>query len=343
MKQLILSSFLLILVSTMFAQNKLPDDGISSETHKKNIGKTLFSKTEVLFKKENLNTWTTNFNWGDPIYARMYWAEGLNNIYLKNGWSKPMDTYRYVLRFYFNGKYVAEKIVQSSGERTSLPLCLYPAKSDSYDWSEMHILANNLGKFKNGSNKVKVEVCAYVRSKNLRSEPISSGEFYLNVAQKLIEESNQLSFKGIKSKWGKWDEWIIYTSNSDGALKSKWGGKDEWTYNAGEISGSIKATWGKFDEWDLKTASNTVKLKTKWDKMDEWVISDKNSTLNMKTKWGKYDEWDVSGKKGTMYVKVKWSGDNGWLEWKVEDNMKAEKPELKMAALFIAIFQGIPK
>jgi hypothetical protein len=351
MKKLTVTLVLLIYALTIFAQ-KLPDNGISSETHRKNIGKTIFSKTEVLFKKENLNTWTNSFNWGDPIYARMYWGEGINNIYKKEAWAKPADTYRYVLRFYANGKYFAKMVFQTEGERTSLPLCLYPASYDTYDWGEMKILENYLNTFKVGKNTIKVEVCAYNRSKNLRSKPISSGTFTLNITKQQMDKARSIKFYGIKTAWSNenaWKEWELSTSWGNCKIKSTWDKLDEWEYSLDNITGKIKTVWsGKYTEWELTGTYGTIKMKQKWsNNWKEWEISDASKTVELKTTWNNsnaWQEWELKSDKGTMKIKVKWSNTkNAWQEWEITDNMRLENTELKLAAVFMVIFHAMPK
>ncbi len=350
MKNLIFTSFLLILATSILAQTKLPDNGISSEIHKNNIGKTLFSKTEVLFKKDNLNKWTNTFNWGDPIYARMYWGEGINNIYQKEGWTKPADTYRYVLRFYANGKYFDRKVFQTEGERTSVPLCLYPDPSDTYDWDEMKILENSLNTFKIGKNTIKVELCALNRDKNLRSKVVSSGTFTLNISKQQMEKARSIRFFSAKTKWSSdknpWREWVLSTSWGDGSIKSTWDKYDEWDYSIGNISGKIKLPWSnKYTEWELDGKYGKIKMIQKWS--NNWEISDGNKTGSLKTTWDNdhsWQQWDFESDKGTMKIQVKWSNNkNAWQEWEITDNMHLENPEMKLAAIFIVLFHGMPK
>ncbi len=352
MKKLILTLTTLIIAISMFAQNKLPDNGISNETHRKNIGKVLFSKTEVLFNKEHLNKWTNTFNWGDPIYARMYWAEGINNIYQKNNWQKPADTYRYVLRFYANGKLFKEHIVQTKGGRTSLPLCLYPDPKDTYQWSEMNILSNNLNKFKAGNNIIKVEICAYNRANNRRSEPLSSGTFTLNVPQSSIAKANQTVFTKIETRYTpneEWNDWEIGTKTENGKLISEWKRKDQWTFTLSGIKGKIETRYrNDFSSWILNTGNTKIYIEPKYrNDWKIWIITHGNDKLKVETRYNSgndaWQQWIVSGNSGKMNINTRYRDKDAWKQWIITDNMPTEKAEMKMAAIFIVIFQAISR
>jgi len=351
MKQLILTFNLLIMATFIFAQ-KMPDKGISSETHKNNIGKTLFSKTEVLFKKEHLNKWTTSFNWGDPIYARMYWGEGLNNIYQKNGWAKPYDTYRYILQFYANGKLIDDFVVKSDGGRTSLPLCLYPDKSDTYKWGEMNILADNLGKLKPGINNMRVEIRAFTRDGNKTSEVLSSGSFTLNVPAEAIKKAVQIKISGIETRFqsdDSWNDWKISTNKGSGSLKSEWKHLDDWTFKLGGISGSIKTrSKNDFTAWVLETSGTTVKIERRFtNDWKVWTITQGNHSITVEPRFKSgndiWQEWKVSGGSGSMNIKTRFRSGDAWKQWVITDNMPAESAEMKMAAIFIVIYYILPK
>ena len=330
----------------------LSDDGISSTYHKKYMGKGIFSKTEILFKKENLNTLTSSFTWGDPIYSRMYWAHGINSVYKSNGWKVPTDTYRYKVFFYANGDLISSEIMQTKGERTSTPMCLYRASNDSYDWGkEMHVLKNNLGKLKAGNNSIKIEICAFTHEGEKTSQAISTASFNLYISATELKKAGNITFSKIKTKWSSssdaWKEWTITTSKGEGSLKSTWGKTDEWDYSVGNISGKIKTKWSNdYTEWTLTGGDKTVTMKQQWsNNWKEWNISEGSKTLTLKTTWSSsakaWQEWDVSGN-GTMNIKTSWSSsDKAWQEWNITDDMKSVSPELKMAAIFIVIYQAI--
>ncbi|MBN2891664.1 MAG: hypothetical protein JXL97_07345 [Bacteroidales bacterium] len=351
MKHVFFIFLVVFLGMNLFSQENIVDDGFSSDFHKTNTGKILFSPTEVLFQQENLNSYTNEFNWGDPIYGRLFWSEGLNKIYQKNGWSTEED-YIYQIVFTLNGKLLDSYIWNTKGERTTKPICLYPDENDYYEWDYKNVLNYYLSKFSTGKNTVKIEFFAYDFMNQKRGELLCEGSFNLNVKQEQINLAKQFIFTNIETRWSSgnaWNEWNIYLNNKSGSLKTQWSDdKSKWNFSLTGINGTINTKWtDDFSSWTLVSDNETVEIKQKWSNdWKQWEISDGSSTLNVKTKWSSddsWDEWEVSGNKGTISVKTKWSsGDDKWQKWQITDNMPTEKAELKMAAIFICIFNGIP-
>ena len=336
MKSKILT-LILFIASLMNAQNKLPDNGISGEVHRKYLGSGFFSNKEVLFKKEDLSTEKTEFTWGEPIYGRFYWAEGINNHYVKNGWKKPYDTYRYVIRYFANGKLFKEHISQTNGERTSLPVCLYRASYDTYNWNEMRILAQNTGAFKPGKNTIKIEVCPYERASNRRSEPVATASFTLNMPASAIQ--NTVKLKKIETAWKKWDEWKINGSTNFGYLRSTWGKTDKWEYKLGDIKGKIELSPVREDQWTLTSGDESIKMEQVYGYPKEWNIIDGTHSYHLKPVWPNkkdyWKEWEFTTKKGSMKIESTWNKKD---EWDIKDNMPDKKPEIKLAAVFMVIY-----
>lgn len=349
-----IKSSVLILISIVIMQNDLKAQ--ISQTHKQNMGKTLFSKTEVFYRKENQNTWTTNFNWGDPIYARMYWGKELASLYQENSWAKPYDNkYRYVLRFYANGTYFTEQVVRSDGNRTTLPLCLYHAPNDTYDWGEMKILENYLNTFKPGKNTIKVEICPYNKADRTRSKAVSSGNFTLYVTKAQMEKARSIKFQEIHPKYDNskdaWQEWQMKTSWGQANIKSTHGNYDQWKFSVDNVSGKIKK---ENSNWIVEGTYGKVTARQKFNDWKTWEISNGAKNITLQVTWSNkkdaWAEWDLKSDKGTMKIKTKWSNNdynNGtgkrWQDWEITDNMRLEDPELKFAAVFIVIYHAMPK
>lgn len=342
---------LLILLSILVMQNKLSAQ--TSQIHKNNMGKTLFSKTEVLYQKEAQNTWVNTFNWGDPIYARMYWQKELAALYQENSWQVPYDgKYRYVLRFYANGKFFKEQVVRSDGDRTTLPLCLFRTPKDTYDWSEMKIVENSLNTFKIGKNTINVELCPYNKADMTRSKAVSSGSFTLNVTKEQMAKARSIKLKAISPKYPNsndaWKEWEFGTSWGTGIIKSKY---EQWEFTVDNISGIIKK---EYSNWIFESTYGKVTAKQKNNDWKMWEISNGSKTLTLQTTWSNnsdaWAEWDLKSNKGTMKIKTKYSNsdyNNGtgkrWQDWEISDNMRLESPELKFLAVFIVINHAMKK
>ncbi len=327
----------LILTTGIMAQNKLPDNGISGEVHRKFLGSGFFSNEEVLFQKENLSTQKTVFNWGEPIYGRFYWAEGINNHYVKNGWKKPYDTYRYVIRYYANGKLFKEHISQTNGKRTSLPVCLYRANYDTYDWNEMRILSQNTGAFKPGKNTIKIEVCPYERASNRRSEPVAIASFTLNMPASAVK--NTVTFKKIETAWKKWDEWKINGSRNFGYIQSAWGKKDEWNFEINGVKGKIEISPVVKNRWLVKVGNKTIKMEQVYGYPKEWNIIDGSHTYVLKPVWPHnkdfWKDWEFNTKNGSLKIVSAWNKTD---EWDITDKMPNEKLEVKLAAIYMVIY-----
>jgi hypothetical protein len=62
-----------------FNAGNIKDEGMTSDAHTKNVGKVVFSKSEIAEKNENQSAFTTSFSGADLLYARCYLAKSLWN------------------------------------------------------------------------------------------------------------------------------------------------------------------------------------------------------------------------------------------------------------------------
>ncbi len=231
-------------------------------------------------------------------------------------------------------------------------MCLYPDKSDTYDWGEKDILSENLGILKPGENKIKVEVCAYTRDGNIRSEPLSSGTFSLFVTKEDIGVANKISFSKIETRYpssNDWNDWVISTSNGKGELKSQWSNKAEWTFKINNINGTIKTRFrDDFTNWILEYNGKKVFIEQRFSNdWKTWIITEGNAKITVETRYQSgndaWTEWKVTDDNDTMTIKTHfYSSDGRWKVWDITDNMSNASTEQKMAAIFIAIFQALP-
>ncbi len=332
------------------AQTKLPDDGVTSDSHKANMGKIVFSKTQILFQEENASTFVNSFTWGDPIYGRFYWDEGLNNAYQSEGFDSTNGFY-VLVEMQANGSPFYSYYVDRKGRNTTFPLCYYPSNDDDYQWIERLIIYYNLDKLIAGENKFDITLSPYNKASDKKGAALCTGSFTLNLDEKSLLASKQFIFTGFQTKWASgdnsWEEWNLYLSGKSGSLNTKWSGdKGEWNYSVGIYSGSIKTKWSNsYGEWVVTTGSGTLSINQKWSNdSKEWTVSSADENFTVKTTWSGDDawkEWDVVGPNGTMKVQTKWSGDDAWKEWTVNDNMPNANVHMKMAAVFICMFAGV--
>lgn len=333
------------------AQTKLPDEGFTSETHKSNIGNIVFSKSEILFQKENASSFVNEFVWGDPIYGRFYWGEGLNNVFMKEE-IDTTDGFNLLVEMKANGNlFYSYSVARENGGNTTFPLCFYPSDEDSYKWPERYIIYYNLDKLVAGDNLFQITLYPYNNATEKPGSALCTGSFTLNLDEKSLLAAKQFIYTGFQTKWSSgdnsWEEWNIYLSGKSGSLRTKWSGnKGEWSYSVGKESGTIKQKWSNDPkEWVVNTSSGSIEIRQKWSgDMKEWTVSSADATLTVKTTWSGSDawkEWDVKGTEGSMKVKTKWSGDDAWKEWNVGDYMPNMNVHMKMAALFICMYAGV--
>lgn len=121
---------------------------------------------------------------------------------------------------------------------------------------------------------------------------------------------------------------------------------DKWTVRIGDYYANIDQTFSNDDtKWELTDGAATITIRQVWPRdRSEWKISDGNQSIVIKTKYrNTADEWlslDRSG--GELYIATEYVGD--FRDWIVEDYMdESTSFSMRMAALFISIYNSIPK
>jgi hypothetical protein len=349
MRILLFALINILFVSISFAQSE--DDGYTSDIHEKYNSKIVFSKSEVLYQQEDINTFTSDFSYGDPVYGRAYWYPGLNNIYEKLGWSGESG-YFYLKEVYLNDKLIVSYYEETeNGGRTTLPICLQVADDDYYEWSDKRILPLNYEYMKEGKNIIKMDIYPYNVETKEKGTLMSSGTFSFIINKESIISAGNYIFTGLKTKWSSgddiWNEWDLYVQGKNAKLTTQWKGEiDKWDFYIGMRSGEIETVFsGDYTKFELTTNDVKVTMKRTFSSdWNRWEISDGNLDLDLRTTWSSGDdmwkEWDLKGNGGSMKIKTSWSsGDDIWKEWKINDNLNAS-PELKMAAVFIVMFNS---
>lgn len=349
-KLLVLTILFLSFSFISFAQ--LVDDGYTSDIHEKHSAKAVFSKVEVPYEEEDANTFTNEFSYGDPVYGRLYWYPGLNNIYDKNGWSGDYG-YFYYKEIYLNDELIVSYYEETeNGGRTTLPFCMYPASDDDYRWSDGRVLSWNFEKMKVGTNELKIKLYPYEVNNKEKGELLSSGIFNFAINQASVEKASNYVFTGLKTTWSSgddiWNEWKILVAGKSGRISTQWqDDANKWEYYIGMRKGEIETVFSDdFTKFELSADGVNIDMRrtfsSDWSK---WDISDGTVKLELKTAWSSGDdrwtEWDLSGSAGSMKIKTSWSsGDDKWKEWSINDNLSGVSPELKMAAIFLAMFNA---
>lgn len=121
------------------------DEGITSETHKANVGKIVFSKAPIAKGAENVAAFTDQFTGNDLIYGRVYLDQTLSNVITRN----PSDTLRVVVGEYLMGHiYINGESMNSAGADPSDSQddifgweCRFPDNIDENNTFTTHLVA----------------------------------------------------------------------------------------------------------------------------------------------------------------------------------------------------------
>ena len=157
---------------------------------------------------------------------------------------------------------------------------------------------------------------------------------------------------GIATKWSdSFSEWYIYTDveGEEGELKQRWALRNDWTeweYRQGEHFGRIKLKWrNNFNEWEIRGGNEVVTARTLWnDNFREWRISGNGTQLSLNSRYGNtFDEWEIrKSDHGLFEMYTNWEGDPR--DWNVVDELDERIGfTMKMAMIFIALYQSVPK
>lgn len=103
----LLTVIFLLVTSNMSSQTvyKIQNQGITSETHRNNIGKILWAKERIQFKNQDGISYATEFNQGDAIYGRGYLEDCLYNLSIDSGNNDCLNpNNEFELRLLVNGE-----------------------------------------------------------------------------------------------------------------------------------------------------------------------------------------------------------------------------------------------
>jgi hypothetical protein len=207
------------------------DKGISGDVHQANIGKIVFSKSEIVKGQENTGSFTNSFTTADNIYSRVYMAHSIGyecanmgicfrDQYINTNYRVTVDDGAYDLsKSYFdkgtmNFNSVGEDLMNTY---TTWQPALSPANSEGYGTDELQFFYSLIEFLPAGKHKIKLEIVIDVPEDEQPSPParyeeqcrkyttkfgpekvVALGEFTLDV-----KESDKAAIKaktGAKSK-----------------------------------------------------------------------------------------------------------------------------------------------
>ena len=183
------------------------------------------------------------------------------------------------------------------------------------------------------------------------------------VSDELAQNQKPLIFKKIDTEFLNNDAWRSgWISTDAGRLKlympySSENGWQEWHVEGDDFESMITTIYRNehgWKEWEWQgrhKISIRTSFSTAQNPWKEWEIEMDNNPneriilrCRFVTRDDAWTEWEIEHldlKKGDMRVQTRYvSGDNIWQSWDIVDNMPDVEPELKAAALFVALFSA---
>lgn len=173
------------------------------------------------------------------------------------------------------------------------------------------------------------------------------------------------TLSGISTRWSNsfvaWDLLVLTPDASAdeddpeeetyGSLQIRWinlrDDFSEWDYELGTEKGTIRQKWANDPtQWELRSYSgDVVTMRAMWpNDLTQWRVTDNSISLVLKPRWtNAFDEWLVEDQAhGVFYVYTLQRGDPR--DWAVDDRLDTTVSQpLKLALLFLAVFQSSPK
>ncbi len=155
----LLVSILYVIFFTTYAFSQ--DQGMTSETHRKNVGKILWAKERIKMDMQDRVTYETVFEASDPLYGRVFLEKSLTR-YAESQGVECQDTTEFRLKVFINGESKGKLHDGSWSDRrwTTGQISLNLTPGDEVDWNNVEVpekwaaLINGLP---NGSHKIRIE------------------------------------------------------------------------------------------------------------------------------------------------------------------------------------------
>lgn len=84
----------LVLAALVAAPLAAQDQGITSETHRKHLGKIVWSKQRIRMDAQDQTPKVSSFQWGDPIYGRAYFPKSIVALGQEKNCPNPSAEFR---------------------------------------------------------------------------------------------------------------------------------------------------------------------------------------------------------------------------------------------------------
>lgn len=190
----------LLMFGKLYSQTDLPNDGITSTSHKKYIGKIVFASsiTPLKFGSENENEFLNRFMLGQSIFFRVYLDNSLFN-YINNlspGYAREEINSKggYLIKLYLDNEEVysgnacdgtSEFSPSEQEEMTTFKGALRnPDERGIGENAYDRFLYKSIGKLTEGDHTVRVELYPTVSIPSMKiGSLVATGEFTLNVTR----------------------------------------------------------------------------------------------------------------------------------------------------------------
>lgn len=182
------------------------DDGISSPFHKKNVGKIVFSTSEVLKGEEKPSQISTQFTQSDPVYCRVYLPKSLVNSVRKLPSAITQDVgviasrSLWKVEFVLDGKHrhsstLGDLNAFSDDEKTKWTTFRGAMKADDGKFylglrEYAAFVMKYLDYFTEGEHTVQVNLTGYYQTEESKDGVIASGEFKLTVNGSMVDPND---------------------------------------------------------------------------------------------------------------------------------------------------------
>lgn len=183
--------------------------GLTSEAHKKNIGKFVFApkREAIAFQSEEEFNFKNTYTFGDEIYFRVYMDNSLSNYFIKShpeiDKSKIDENAYYNVYYFLDGVQITKaKILKNEFEKehkqewTTFKGALNngPLRQNDLLWGSFDLfLRESDSKLTNGKHKIKVELRPCIDSPSLiELETVASGEIDYTVNPNSINKNDEV-------------------------------------------------------------------------------------------------------------------------------------------------------